>query len=140
MLSTVGASYKNIPFAKRRQDADAILAKYPDRVPIICERASGDKDVPDIDKRKFLVPNDLTIGQFMYIIRKRMQLTSTKALFLFVKDSTLVPVSSLIKSVYDMYLDNDGFLYLKYSGENVFGTGDIGIDRVATRLRLSAPP
>lgn len=128
MLSAFGASdnaYRSVPFEKRRQDAEAIIAKYPDRVPIICERVKGDKEVPDIDKKKYLVPNDLTIGQFMYIIRKRMQLTSTKALFLFVNNGTLVPVSELIKNVYDVHRDTDGFLYLKYSGENAFGTGDI---------------
>ena len=40
--------------------------------------------VPDIDKRKFLVPNDISVAQFMWIIRKRIQLPSEKALFLFV--------------------------------------------------------
>lgn len=40
--------------------------------------------IQDIDKRKFLVPNDISVAQFMWIIRKRIQLPSEKAIFLFV--------------------------------------------------------
>jgi hypothetical protein len=29
--------------------------------------------IQDIDKRKFLVPNDISVAQFMWIIRKRIQ-------------------------------------------------------------------
>ncbi|KAM7147116.1 gamma-aminobutyric acid receptor-associated protein-like 2 isoform 2-T2 [Macrochelys suwanniensis] len=68
-----------------------IRAKYPDRVPVIVEKVSGSQIV-DIDKRKYLVPSDITVAQFMWIIRKRIQLPSEKAIFLFV-DKT-VPQSS----------------------------------------------
>ncbi len=47
--------------------------------------------IADIDKRKFLVPNDITIAQFMWIIRKRIQLSPEKAIFLFVNKT--IPVS-----------------------------------------------
>ena len=33
--------------------------KYQDRIPVIVEKASGG-DIPDIDKKKYLVPTDLT--------------------------------------------------------------------------------
>ncbi len=49
--------------------------------------------IPDIDKRKFLVPNDITIAQFMWIIRKRIQLAPEKAIFLFVNKT--MPLSRL---------------------------------------------
>lgn len=40
--------------------------------------------IQSIDKRKFLVPSDISVAQFMWIIRKRIQLPSEKAIFLFV--------------------------------------------------------
>ncbi len=49
---------------------------------MICEKADR-SDIPDIDKKKYLVPADLTVGQFHYVIRKRIQLAPEKALFLF---------------------------------------------------------
>jgi len=70
------------PLEKRKSEAERIRAKYPDRVPVICEKADR-SDIPDIDKKKYLVPADLTVGQFHYVIRKRIQLAPEKALFLF---------------------------------------------------------
>ena len=43
---------RTFPFEKRKEEAKRILEKYPDRVPVICERVN--KTVPDMDKRKFL--------------------------------------------------------------------------------------
>ena len=34
---------------KRKSEAERIRAKYPDRVPVICEKADR-SDIPDIDK------------------------------------------------------------------------------------------
>jgi GABA(A) receptor-associated protein len=35
---------------KRKSEAGRIRAKYPDRIPVICEKAG--ENVPDIDKKK----------------------------------------------------------------------------------------
>nr|XP_042712916.1 gamma-aminobutyric acid receptor-associated protein-like 2 isoform X2 [Chrysemys picta bellii] len=91
----------------------------PTYVLVIVEKVSGSQIV-DIDKRKYLVPSDITVAQFMWIIRKRIQLPSEKAIFLFV-DKT-VPQSSLtMGQLYEKEKDEDGFLYVAYSGENTFG-------------------
>ena len=112
-----------IPFAMRKEEASRILSKYPDRIPIIIER-SGEcsDDIPVVDKKKYLVPNDITTGQFTYIIRKRIELEPEKAIFLFAgEDFTIPPSSSLISEIYNNFKDEDGFLYFTYSGENTFG-------------------
>ncbi|KAL4826783.1 hypothetical protein H8958_010013, partial [Nasalis larvatus] len=96
-----------------------IRAKYPDRIPVIVEKVSGSQIV-NIDKRKYLVPSDITVAQFMWIIRKRIQLPSEKVIFLFVDKA--VPRSSLtMGQLYQKEKDEDGFLYVAYSGENTFG-------------------
>lgn len=43
-------------------------------------------DIPTIDKKKYLVPADLTVGQFVYVIRKRIKLSPEKAIFIFVNE------------------------------------------------------
>ena len=40
---------------KRKSEVKRIRAKYPDRVPVIREKADR-SDIPDIDKKKYLVP------------------------------------------------------------------------------------
>ncbi|XP_038692820.1 autophagy-related protein 8C-like isoform X2 [Tripterygium wilfordii] len=73
------------PLERRQAEAARIREKYPDRIPVIVERAEK-SDVPDIDKKKYLVPADLTVGQFVYVVRKRIKLTPEKAIFIFVKN------------------------------------------------------
>lgn len=109
-------------FKQRLEESTRIIAKYPDRIPIICEKSMDKKntDIPDIDKSKYLVPIDLTAGQFLYVIRKRIKLPAEKALFLFV-GGTIPPSSALMTDIYSYHRNADGFLYITYSGENVFG-------------------
>jgi hypothetical protein len=101
-------------------------------------------DIATIDKKKYLVPADLTVGQFVYVIRKRIKLSPEKAIFIFV-DEVLPPTAALMSSIYEEHKDEDGyvsllptrlfardlhvadfypsfrFLYITYSGENTFG-------------------
>ncbi|XP_068603759.1 gamma-aminobutyric acid receptor-associated protein-like 2 [Brachionichthys hirsutus] len=103
----------------RRIESAKIRNKYPDRVPLIVEKVSGSQ-VGDIDKRKYLAPSDITVGQFIWIIRKRIQLPTEKALYLFV--DKMVPQTSITMGhLYEHEKDEDGFLYVAYSGENTFG-------------------
>jgi len=107
------------PLEKRKEVADRIRSKYPDRIPVIVEKAAK-SDAPDIEKKKYLVPSDITVGKFVYEIRKHMKLSPEKAIFLFV-NNTLPPTGALVASIYERYKDEDGFLYFTYSGENTFG-------------------
>ena len=95
---------------------------------------------------RYLVPADLTVGQFVYVIRKRIKLSPEKAIFIFV-NNVLPPTgacrvssrskamllsctaynlqlllsAALMSSIYEDHKDDDGFLYVTYSGENTFG-------------------
>lgn len=114
-------SFKSIhEFEFRKQEAIRILHKYPERVPIIVEKSQTCNDIKKIDKIKYLVPRDITMSQFIFVIRKRLHLSPEKALFLFVKD-TFISQNQLLGSVHDTYQDEDGFLYVEYSSENTFG-------------------
>ena len=66
----------------RIQESKKIKSKYPDRIPVVVEKVPNSQ-IQDIDKRKFLVPNDISVAQFMWIIRRRIQLPAEKAIFLF---------------------------------------------------------
>lgn len=116
------------PLEKRKAEAGRIKEKYPDRIPVIVEKAEK-SDIPDIDKKKYLVPSDLTVGQFVYVIRKRIKLSPEKAIFIFVKN-VLPPTAALMSSIYDDHKDEDGFLYIQYSGENTFG-GMEGVEELS---------
>ena len=73
-----------------------------------------------LERTKFLIPSDFTVGQLMYVIRKRLSLPCEKAIFLFIA-GTVQSISTDMLSLYDSMKDYDGFLYITYSDENVFG-------------------
>lgn len=57
----------------------------------------------------------------MYVIRKRIKLSAEKAIFIFV-NNTLPPTAALMSAIYEEHKDEDGFLYVTFSGENTFGS------------------
>jgi GABA(A) receptor-associated protein len=112
---------KEFSHEDRWDEAQRVLQKFPDRVPIICERYEfTDCNCPNIDKRKYLVPNNLTIGQFLMVIRKRIKIDPEKAIY-FIINKTIPPSRSTMIDIYKQHKDSDEFLYIKYTYENVFG-------------------
>ena len=85
-------------------------------------RKAPRSDAPEIDKQKFLVQPELTMGQFIYIVRRRLALPASKALFMFV-NGALPTTSTLMSQIYASYKAEDGFLYMTYTGESTFGSG-----------------
>jgi GABA(A) receptor-associated protein len=112
---------KEFSYSDRWDEAQRVLHNFPERIPIICERHEcADYNCPNIDKRKYLVPHYLTIGQFLLVIRKRIKIDSDKSIY-FIINQTIPPSQSRLIDVYNQHKDSDGFLYIKYTYENVFG-------------------
>lgn len=107
------------PFENRRKESSKIYQKYPDRVPIIVQKYYK-SELPEVKKCKYLVPKDMNMSQFLFVIRKGIQLDSSQSIFITVNNE-LVTASKLVFEVYDKYKDEDGFLYVMYTDENVFG-------------------
>ena len=112
---------KKYSFKVRREEADRVLAKYPDRVPIIVEKDPS-STVVDIDKHKYLVPQHLTMGQFLHIIRKRTKIPPAQAIFMFINGNTLPISAESVGDVYERHKGEDNYLRMTYSGENTFGS------------------
>jgi GABA(A) receptor-associated protein len=92
-------------------------------MPVILSKQK-ESSLPNLDRYKYLVPEDLSVYHFQYIIRKRLKLTANEALFFFVTYngiSTLLKSDSLFGDVYKLYARNDGFLYISMTEEKAFG-------------------
>jgi len=101
------------------KEYERIKNKYPNRIPIIVEKKK-DSELPDIDKSKFLVQKDMIINQFIYIIRKKINLKPNEAIFVTINNQMCISNQSL-SEIYDKHKNDDGFLYITYSSENTFG-------------------
>lgn len=106
-------------YEERLEESSKMRNKYPDRIPVICQK-TPQSTLSALYKSKYLVPKDLTSSQFLFVIRKRLQLTSDKALFIFI-EGTLPSSALTFEELYTAYKNNDGFLYVSYAEENVFG-------------------
>ena len=104
---------------QRYTEAHRILEKYPDRIPVICEK-HPESTMDIIDKNKFLVPGTLTVSQFSYVVRKRIKLRPEQAIFIMCNDSMLTSTSTM-REIYDEYKSECGFMYFLYQSESVFG-------------------
>lgn len=111
---------KTFSLEQRQEESSRLRNKYPLLVPIIVQR-DAKSDIPEIDKHKYLVPVEITLGQFLYIIRRRINLKPEKALYIFINNKVIPPTAAVISHLYETYRDKDGFLYVTYSGENTFG-------------------
>ena len=122
-------------FSKKK--IELLLKKYPERVPIVI--SSSSIKIKNKDSR-FIVPNDMTIAQFIVILRKKISLGSTETIFIFIKSNDasnpsettkeenyvsgkdiLVSTTSSILSLYNEYKDENLVLNLYFEKENVFG-------------------
>ncbi|CAH8435079.1 unnamed protein product [Schistosoma rodhaini] len=108
------------PFEKRLEEGQNIRKKYPSSVPVIVEKSPRAR-VGNLEKNKYLVPSDLTVGQFYFLIRKKIQLNPEEALFFFVKD-IIPPTSATMGALYQEHHDRDLFLYIAYSDESIYGS------------------
>ncbi len=102
-------------------EAERLRERFPGRVPVLVLRHPGAApDVPRLPKSKFLVPRDLSLGQFIYVVRHQMKMATEKALFIFV-DNVLPTTGTIMSELYAQHKSPDGFLRVVYTSESTFG-------------------
>ncbi|KAM3848703.1 microtubule-associated protein 1 light chain 3 alpha-like [Vipera latastei] len=110
-------------FATRMNETTEIRGKYPNKIPVVVERYRKEKSLPQLDRIKFLVSPDVSISQFVFTLRTRLSLTATQAFYLLVNNQTLPCPSLTILEIYNNNKDEDGFLYMTYASQEMFGAG-----------------
>ncbi|XP_019503102.1 PREDICTED: microtubule-associated proteins 1A/1B light chain 3C-like [Hipposideros armiger] len=90
------------------------------RYGVVVEHLSWENFLPPQDKTKFLVPQELTVIQFLSILQSHVVLGATEAFYLLVNKST-VSMSMTMAEVYRDYRDEDGFVYMTYASQEMFG-------------------
>ena len=105
---------------QRIKEYRKIRDKKPEYTPVIVER--GNRETPQIDKEKFLVHDNLVVSQFLHVLRRRLSMKSSDALFLLCNNRVLVGEQTLKHISNTTPPSEDGFLYVTYTLENAFGT------------------
>ena len=106
---------------ERLNESNRILREYPNRVPIICETAPNSK-LPPLRKTKYLVPFDMTVGQFEFLIRRNIELNKESALFLFTPTGKTFVGNKTMMEAYNNHKDKqDNFFYIYCDTEITMG-------------------
>lgn len=106
-------------FEQRKKESEIIIEKYPDKIPVICEKLHNSD--PIISKKKYLVPYNSTLSYFIFLIRKRELLKKEEGIFMIINNN-IPPANMYFYQLYNLFRNEDGFLYINYSFENVFGS------------------
>lgn len=107
--------FKKQKLEKRIKISENIKLKYNDRIPIIIDSINF-----NLEKHKYIVPKDMIIGNFIQMIKTKISLLPEQSIFLLC-NNRLLNGSDLINVIYEKYKDEDNFLYIVISLENVFG-------------------
>lgn len=107
-------------FLDRKNQTGYIINKYPDKIPVICEKNIYSKDTPELQNKKYLIPKSYTFGQFILVIRNQLKLPPNISLFFFI-GVNIPSTNKNMYSLYECYKNDDGFLYVNYAVENTFG-------------------
>jgi len=107
--------FKKQKLEKRIKISENIKLKYNDRVPIIIDSINF-----KLDKHKYIVPKDMIIGNFIQMIKTKISLLPEQSIFLLC-NNRLLNGSDIINIIYEKYKEEDNFLYIIISLENVFG-------------------
>ena len=115
---------ENTNYTQRLKKSKYLLENYEGRVPVIIERTKKETILNKIDKNKYLIPVNMTISNILILIRQNITINENQSIYIMTKfnNSTIIlnPTQS-IETVYNTYRCDDGFLYLEYCGENIFG-------------------
>ena len=107
---------------QRKQNCIKLREKFPDKIPIICEKDPNSKTLKDIDKTKYLISSDLTVAQFNFMIRRRIEIKQEESFFLLVNGKNSLTTEMNLGEVYKKYADpEDGFLYIAYASALTWG-------------------
>jgi GABA(A) receptor-associated protein len=116
-------NYREITsFEERKKRSNSLLLKYTDKIPVILEKSSTEKYLSSIEKNKLLISNGLTVANIIQILKTNLKVNEHNSLYIMVsKQNIMLSGSQSMSYIYDTYKSDDGFLYLEYCSENVFG-------------------
>ena len=107
-------------FEERRQEYEKVTRDHPGKIGIICEKAPNSL-IAGIEKTKYLIGEEINLAQFTKIIRKKLNLKEQESLFFLVNGKISITGSDQMSEIYKKYKDKDGFLYIAYASEEVWG-------------------
>ena len=97
-----------------------LLGKYPNKLPCIIQRHIRCNDIPQLKRKKYLLPKDIRLADLLFYIRAQLTVPPHISVYLLVGNS-LPSLNYTLSLIYEEEKAEDGFLYICYSSEHAFG-------------------
>ena len=98
---------------ERIQTYKLLSKKYPDKIPVICEKDPDCDDLEEVNKTKYIVNKDWNINQILFLLKEETNFSSEICLKI---NDEIIDESEITENVYEKYKDKeDNFLYCFYS-------------------------
>ncbi len=101
------------------ENIDRILKKYPNRIAVIIEPTINFKKNHNLQKTKYIINGNNTVGMFLFHLKQFNNLKTYKAFYLFNHNTLLCPSLTFNQLKQQYY--NEKILFLTIDCEEVFG-------------------
>lgn len=108
-------------YNSRKAQTSKMLIEHPDKIPVIIVPFNSSSNSYKLPQSKFLVPKQYTFHDLIFVLRKKLRLSSKESLFISIGDTSFPNLSRSMHSIYIESKSDDGFLYVQYSSEPVWG-------------------
>ena len=112
---------KLVDLETRKKQSKELLKRNPKKIPIILEKDPKCQLVP-ILKTKYLIQDEFSASQFIKMVKSLLNISEYEALFLTAKGKYSITGQKSMSQIYKDFKDKeDGFLYITYTTELVYG-------------------
>ena len=111
MTSKTVENYQKMPLEERKKNSQTLIDENPMRIPVLVTCSNGKIS---LNKSEFLVPKQLKVVHFTATLRRSINLSPESAIYLYSKNHMLKQ-DKFMGEIYEMYKDEDGFLYINVS-------------------------
>ena len=115
----MSTKFTELTLEQRQEKVKRMIADNPNRIPIILQMDSSLKS-EKLLKKRFLIPGNYKINNFLQTLKKDQNFKSDRALYFFT-GATLIKQDKTFNDLYIKYKDEDGILYMRCTDVPTFG-------------------
>lgn len=112
--------FRDKPLEKRKDIFQSLMREKSDRVAVVMLNGNNNSALK-LQKKKYLIPANMTLCNFMVEIKSRLKMNSEEALFITFNGKIYAQSITMGEIYVDCKDPEDGFLYGTYNVENTFG-------------------
>ena len=113
--------FRNRSLEERKEKLQKLLAKNPNKIPLIFEKHKDSTLKLATENAKFISTKNIKLGEFTKQLRDMWQLEADLTLFFSCGNKSMLNPDMLIGDLYERHKEEDGYLYIQYREVEAFG-------------------